>query len=206
MFLVFFDSITLSLFRRMTPIPKPSYATYRNQNLTMRKQLLIQPLCFSLTPNKNAFLLGEWYWNGSAQKTKEGFKQLLEIISDSSFNPSEIRNIPWDSLNKCLAESSDSESMWLDEPDAGWKESSITLSIPFPKRAQHPGPQPYTFPPFRHRNIVSVLKEKMTNAKDFSHFHLEPYELRVAPQRYARCGIHQSARRIIHVSGIPRSS
>ena len=112
------------------------------------------------------------------QKTKEDFKKLIEIICDESFDPAEIRNVPWYSLNKRLAESADSEGMWLDEPDAGWKEKSITLSIPFPKKAQNPGPRLYTFPPFRHRSIVSVLKEKMANSRDFPHFHLKPYELR----------------------------
>ncbi|KJA15800.1 hypothetical protein HYPSUDRAFT_148660 [Hypholoma sublateritium FD-334 SS-4] len=108
----------------------------------------------------------------------ESFKKLIDIICDQSFDPAEIRNLPWDSLNECLAESPDSGGMWLDQPDAGWRETSITMSIPFPKRAQNPGLRSYTFPPFSHRSIVSVLKEKMGNAKDFPHFHLEPYEPR----------------------------
>ncbi len=61
---------------------------------------------------------------------------------------------------------------------AGWKETTITLPIPFHRNTPNPGPQLYTFPPFRHRSIVSVLKEKMLNEHDFRHFHLEPYELR----------------------------
>ncbi len=134
---------------------------------------LLQPY-----PNKNAFLLAEWYWNGGSNKSKESFKKLLDIVCDELFDPRDIRNVSWDSLNERLAECPDSEGMWLDQPDAGWKETSITLSIPFPKRAQHPGVQSYTFPPFRHRSIVSVLKEKMTNTKDFPRFHFEPYELR----------------------------
>jgi hypothetical protein len=32
---------------------------------------------FQPYPNHNAFLLGEWYWNDGAQKTKEGFKKLI---------------------------------------------------------------------------------------------------------------------------------
>ncbi len=65
----------------------------------------------------------------------------------------------------------------FDEPDAGWKETTITLSVPFPANASKPGLHDFTFPPFRHRSIVSVLKEKMANSNDFRHFHLEPYEL-----------------------------
>ncbi|KJA27429.1 hypothetical protein HYPSUDRAFT_130944 [Hypholoma sublateritium FD-334 SS-4] len=133
---------------------------------------------FQPYPNQNAFLLGEWYWNGGLQKTKEDFKRLMGIICDQAFDPEDVRDVPWDSINGRLGQSNDSVDTWFDEPDAGWKETTITLSIPFPRNALNPGLQLYTFPPFRHRSIVSILKEKMANARDFPHFHLEPYELR----------------------------
>lgn len=133
---------------------------------------------FEPYPNKSAFLLGEWYWNGGVQKTQDGFQQLINIVSGNNFNPADVKNIPWDAVNKRLGESTDSEDVWLNEPDAGWKETSITLPIPFHKNTPKPGLQPYTFPPFSHRSIVSVLREKMSNQRDFQHFHLEPYELR----------------------------
>ncbi len=38
-------------------------------------------------PNQNVFLLGEWYWNGGVQKTREDFKKLVDIICNPSFNP-----------------------------------------------------------------------------------------------------------------------
>ncbi|KJA12631.1 hypothetical protein HYPSUDRAFT_152315, partial [Hypholoma sublateritium FD-334 SS-4] len=112
---------------------------------------------FQPYPNRNAFLLGEWYWSNGVQKTKDGFQKLLNIISGDSFNPADVRNISWDSINQRLGESVDSEDMWQDEPDAGWVETSITLPIPFHRNTPNPGPQQYTFPPFRHRSIVSVL-------------------------------------------------
>ncbi|KJA13356.1 hypothetical protein HYPSUDRAFT_115550, partial [Hypholoma sublateritium FD-334 SS-4] len=133
---------------------------------------------FEPYPNRSAFLLGEWYWNSGVQKTKEGFCKLINIISGSDFNPADVKKVPWDSLNRRLGESVDSEDVWIDEPDAGWKETSITLPIPFHKNMLNPGLQQYTFPPFCHRSIVSVLKEKMSNQRDFQQFHLEPYELR----------------------------
>ncbi len=129
-------------------------------------------------PNKTAFLLGEWYWNGGLQKTKEGFKNLVNIICDESFNPSEIRNIRWDNLNKYLGGPTNSEDAWFDDPDAEWTETVISLPFPFKKKSVNAGVHEYTFPPFRHRKIVSVLKEKMANKNDFQQFHLEPYELR----------------------------
>lgn len=134
---------------------------------------------FSPYPNQNAFLLGEWYWNGSVQKTRSDFQKLTNIICDPSFNAADIANVPWDSLNKRIGETQDfEEHTWFEEPDAGWTDTSITLAIPFGGRAPNPGLYQYTFPPFRHRSIVSVLREKMANKQDFLHFHLEPYELR----------------------------
>ncbi|KJA26291.1 hypothetical protein HYPSUDRAFT_133110, partial [Hypholoma sublateritium FD-334 SS-4] len=133
---------------------------------------------FQPYPNKNAFLLGEWYWNGGTQKTQDSFRKLMDIICSPSFNPADVRDISWDSLNNNLGASSGSEGIWLDEPDAGWTETTITLPIPFHRSTPNPGLGQYTFPPFRHRSIVDVLKEKMANPHDFKHFHLEPYELR----------------------------
>lgn len=133
---------------------------------------------FQPYPNKSAFMLGEWYWSNGIQKTKDSFQRLINIISDANFNPADVKNVAWNSLNERLANPLNSQDMWLDEPDAGWKETSITLSIPFDRKAPDPGLQLYTFPPFRHRSIVSILKEKMANSHDFQYFHLEPYELR----------------------------
>ncbi|KJA13340.1 hypothetical protein HYPSUDRAFT_151696, partial [Hypholoma sublateritium FD-334 SS-4] len=147
---------------------------------------------FQSYPNQNAFLLGEWYWNNGSQKTQDDFQKLVNIISANDFNPADIRDIAWTSLNKRLGESSDSEDIWLEEPDARWQETLITLSIPFrqkksksakksstgAKEKQCSNLQSYTFPPFRHRSIVAILKEKMANKHDFQNFHLEPYELR----------------------------
>lgn len=133
---------------------------------------------FQPYPNQTAFLLGEWYWNSGVQKTQEGFRKLIDIICDKSFDPADVTNVPWHSINKGLADSLGSKDIWLDEEDSGWKETVITIPIPFHRNTANPGPQQYTFPPFRHRSIVSVLKEKMSNEYDFRHFHLEPYELR----------------------------
>lgn len=133
---------------------------------------------FQPYPNKNTFLLGEWYWNGGVQKTKEGFKKLIDIICDQSFDPADIRDVHWDSVNNQLGEPLDSEDTWVDVPDAGWTETSITMSIPFHRNTPNPGIHQYKFPPFCHRSIVSVLREKVTNKDDFQHFHLVPYELR----------------------------
>lgn len=170
------------LFRQYNALALPSHdpdaeAQISDVPNSGEKQTSTSSLLFFPYPNRSAFLLGEWYWNDGVQKTKEGFKRLMNIVCDKSFSPADLRGIPWDSLNKTLAECPNSEDMWLDEPDAGWMETSITLEIPFHRNAASPGLHQYKFPQFRHRSIVSVLKEKMANPHDFQHFHLEPYEL-----------------------------
>jgi Plavaka transposase len=134
-------------------------------------------LAFFPYPNENAFLLGEWYWNEGEQKTSKNFQKLMDIVGRPDFNPDDVRDIPWNSINKALGDSSDSDDMWLDEPDSGWMETPISISVPFHRLTQDPGPQEFIIPSFRHRSIVSILKEKMANSEDFSHFHLEPYKL-----------------------------
>jgi hypothetical protein len=128
-------------------------------------------------PNENAFLLGEWFWDNCVQKSISSFNKLISIVSRPEFKPEDVRRIPWDSINEELGSSSDVGEMWIDEPDAGWTDTPITISVPFHRLTSNPGPQIYTVPSFRHRSIVSILKEKMANGEDFRNFHLEPYEL-----------------------------
>jgi hypothetical protein len=145
------------------------------------KELPAGGAIFGPYPNKSAFLLGEWYWNDGMQKTKAGFKRLIDIICRRDFRPEDIQGVPWDALNEQLGESDaagDMEDTWYDEPDAGWTATPISLPIPIHRLAKSPGVQEYHFPPFHHRSIVAILKEKMNNADEFQHFHLEPYELR----------------------------
>ena len=128
-------------------------------------------------PNENAFLLGEWYWNDGKRKTEKSFKKLTDIVGRPDFKPEDVRDMRWSSINKSLGDSTDSDDMWLDETDAGWIETPISISVPFHRFTHSPGPQEYIVPSFHHRSIVSVLKEKMASPNDFVHFHLEPYEL-----------------------------
>jgi hypothetical protein len=76
-------------------------------------------LTFLPYPNKNAFLLGEWYWSDGEQKTEKIFKKLMDIVGRPDFRSEDVRDIPWSSINKALGGLTDSDDMWLDEPDAG---------------------------------------------------------------------------------------
>lgn len=179
-------SNTFGLFRRYFAASFPDHdpeAEIQPQDMSEvvdnhDKSDIVPASMFAPYPNENAFLLGEWYWNHGIQKTQDSFRKLINIVSGTGFKPADVRDISWKSVNKYLGESRDSEELWLGEPDAGWTETVITLPIPFQKNSPKPGLKEYTFPPFQHRSIVSILKEKMANLHDFRHFHLEPYELR----------------------------
>ena len=127
-------------------------------------------------PNENAFLLGEWFWDDCIQKSQESFKKLIDVISRPEFRPEDVRDVRWGSVNRELGDCSQSEE-WLDEADAGWNETHITISVPFHRKTDDPGTKHYTLS-LRHRSIVGILKEKLSNPDDFRHFHLQPFELR----------------------------
>ena len=126
-------------------------------------------------PNKNAFLLGEWFWDDCVQKSQQSFKKLIGIVSSPQFRPEDVHDVRWNSINQELVDCSQSEE-WLDELDAGWKETPIAISVPFHRNTDNPGVKQYTLA-LRHRSIVGILKEKLLDPDDFRHFHLQPFEL-----------------------------
>jgi hypothetical protein len=107
------------------------------------------PTPFYPYPNQSSFLLGDWFWNGGIQKSQESFKDLLTIITNPEFNPTDVKNTRWDHINRKLG-SDESEHEWSDE-DAGWISTPVTISVPFQARRGIPspasaGPRDYTIP------------------------------------------------------------
>jgi Plavaka transposase len=130
-------------------------------------------------PNHSSFMLGDWYWNGGPQKSQASFKDLLHILSDPNFQLADIKNIHWDRINKQLA--TDDAGEWLDE-DAGWIQTPISIPVPYQPRRGVPshvnaGPRNYVVGEFHHRNLTSVIKEKISSLEEANLFHFEPYEL-----------------------------
>lgn len=138
---------------------------------------------FGPYPNASSFALGEWFWTTSLQKTKSDFKHLIGIITDPAFRTDDLRDTSWDQIDKQLGDSG-SELDWFDEPDAGWTRTPVTIRVPFAykinkrdrNRPDPVEPQDFVIENFYHRNIVSILKERL-NSTDAHHFHLEPYKL-----------------------------
>jgi hypothetical protein len=128
-------------------------------------------------PNRNSFLLGDWYWNHGLQKSQENFRSLLGIVGAPDFNPQDVREARWAAIDKELARNhfDDDAHEWKDE-DAGWKRTPIAIDIPFHHRMKNPGTQRKVVFDLYHRSIVSVIRERLTNPTYDAKFHYEPYE------------------------------
>lgn len=133
-------------------------------------------------PNKNSFLVGEWYHAGT-QKSRESFRDLLDIIGSLAFKPEDVRETPWDKIDEHLGRNDfdavvpdDHNPDWLDE-DASWKKTPIRISVPFHSHAKTPGLKDFLAGDLYHRPIVSIICEKIKNLNHDKQFHYEPYEL-----------------------------
>jgi hypothetical protein len=137
-------------------------------------------------PNRESFLLGDWYIHG-VQKSQDSFKKLTSIISDPTFDPSRIRHTNWAKINEILGSSEiEDDREWMDA-DAGWVATPIKLLVPFRRQKTNTGDkrekkkklttkvETYVGAKLYHRSLVAVIKEKIVHAG--KHFHYEPYEL-----------------------------
>jgi hypothetical protein len=189
---VFTTSLNVfGLFRRYEAVRLPSHDPEENASLDDLSDILqARPLSpsdaskpqFYPYPNSSSFRLGDWYWNDGAQKSQSSFKQLVDIITDPDFNSIDVQDVHWDSINASLARNDPDE--WVE--DAGWTNTSVSITVPFQLRrgqAVDPlaGPRTFTIPEFRHRNLVAVIREKLTHPAGAAHFHYEPYELHWRP-------------------------
>ena len=136
--------------------------------------------CFGAWPylNESSMHLWEWYWNQGVNKSKESFKQLLNIIGNPVFLPSAVLKTAWASINKHLGKNKFNGDLpeWLGD-DEGGKCSSATILAPFHSWSRIPGPKNYTPPGFYHCPLVSITKEKISNPSHASFFHFEPHKL-----------------------------
>lgn len=142
----------------------------------------LPPANYHPYPNCNVFLLGEWNWTGGIQKSQATFRDLVNIVGDDEFLPSDVRDVNWDRIDKELG---DDEVVWLDK-DAGWTHTPVSISVPYqPQRRVSSNPQArprdYVVENFHHKSLVSVIREKITHLRDPHYFHFEPYELSWQP-------------------------
>lgn len=139
------------------------------------------PTDFSPFPNQNLYLLDNWYWNHGTQKSQESFQDLISIVSQPEFKPSDIADIPWHIINAELASnppknSDNNGAEWMDE-DAGWHRKPIHISVPFHNRTDSPGVEEFYFGDLYHCSLVKVIWGKLTSLEHHVRFHYEPFEL-----------------------------
>ena len=140
-------------------------------------------------PNENSWLIGDWYWNQGAQKSKQSFKSLVDIITSANFRSEDLYCTSWAAIDRQLGSlgtvydhsqatpaAADSEE-WQAKDD-GWMQRDITISVPFPRRSLHPGPKTYTVSRFYRRSLVSIICEALLNPIRCRSFRFEPYSLR----------------------------
>jgi hypothetical protein len=147
-----------------------------SNTVTSHNKLGLTPQSFGPYPNYNSFRIGDWYWNRS-QKSQADFRDLVAIIGDLDFQPADVRHTRWDSINSQLAGDPIASGDWEwvdDEREGRWTCTPFTITVPFHRRTPNPGPQTYHIEGFYHRNLVSVIRERLVNN---SHFHFDPYEL-----------------------------
>ena len=129
-------------------------------------------------PNRDAFNLGDWYWNHGVQKSQENFKRLLDIVGNPSFSPENVRKTNWTEINTLLAANKGDDYLeddqWLGE-DTGWTRTAISIRVPFHSRMKISGPQRYFAGELHHRSIIAVIRERLS--RGLENFHFQPYEL-----------------------------
>ncbi|KAJ3537968.1 hypothetical protein NMY22_g5372 [Coprinellus aureogranulatus] len=135
-------------------------------------------------PNLNAFLLGEWYWSDSNEKSRESFRALVDIITSEDFNPADIRAANWDRINSALASSEYDDAKpdleWAGD-GTSWQTTSILLEVPFNSTSLNPGSYHYEIPGFRYRPLVPVITERLKDVSRGEQFHIVPTDLRWQP-------------------------
>ena len=157
----------------------------------MRAQFLppmIPKTIFYPYPNESSWLIGDWYWNQGTQKSKQSFKNLVDVITSVNFQLEDLYRTSWAVIDRQLGSlgsvhdhsqatpaAPDSEE-WQ-AADDGWIQKNITISVPFPPCSLHPGPRTYTVPHFYHRSLVSIICEALSDPICCKSFCFEPYLL-----------------------------
>ncbi|KAJ2914408.1 hypothetical protein MD484_g6007, partial [Candolleomyces efflorescens] len=126
--------------------------------------------------SRSAFDLAEWYWN-SGTKSLLDLQKLMSIFRQPHFSLSDVVDVNWkrvfNSLGANKEDLPDDEGSWIE--DDGWKTTPISIDVPFHNRMNGSGTERRPIGSFRHRSIVSVIKEKLSKLEDSRHFHYHPY-------------------------------
>lgn len=128
--------------------------------------------------SESAFCLAEWYW-ASPSKSFRDFQSLAGILRNPQFSLNDVNSVNWKRAFKELGSNPgdlpDREGNWIQ--DEGWRCMDVVIEVPFHSRMQTPGTDQYTAGQFRYRPILSVIKERLTDASKHSLFQYSPYKM-----------------------------
>ncbi|KAI0316154.1 hypothetical protein OF83DRAFT_1084456 [Amylostereum chailletii] len=131
-------------------------------------------------PNRSAFEYSDWYWTGGSQKTIKAHDDLIYLFNQDWFKPSDVANALWSKINKLLVEEqpTDADDGWEDDvaEASSWKDTPICFAVPL--RSGEEGYLDYDAGTLRHRNLTSVIRDKLRDDSCHRSFHYEPYEHR----------------------------
>lgn len=146
----------------------------------------LPPELYAPFPNLSSFLMGSWQNNGNNLKSRSQFNSLVNLLKSGLVDQSELINVT--EFNRVF-EQLDAEPAPAKEEEndqdlrSGWVRSPVTIPIPCHQKMADPGVRNWTLEPgFVHRNLISVIKEKIEDPEQFAQFHTDPYELYFQPR------------------------
>ncbi|KAI0311994.1 hypothetical protein OF83DRAFT_1219078 [Amylostereum chailletii] len=128
-------------------------------------------------PNRSAFEYADWHWSGGNQKTLKSHNDLMNLFKQSYFNASDVVNAPWAKINKLLVDElpNDPNDGWEDDDtteSGSWKDTPIRFAVPL--KSVDEGYVDYDAGTLRHRNLTSVIRDKLLDKSCHRSFHYEP--------------------------------
>ncbi|TEB18199.1 hypothetical protein FA13DRAFT_1649583, partial [Coprinellus micaceus] len=138
-----------------------------------------KPSPYAPFPNLSSFELGDWFYGQGSQKSLKDFKALIDILTKPGFSLEDIQSTKWtrvfQDLGKNKEEINPKTSQWVD--DAGWKATEVEIEVPLHNKTGGKGVERHIAGKLFHRNIMSIVEEKVMNTEDFRQFHRSGHEL-----------------------------
>lgn len=128
---------------------------------------------FGPFPNESGFRLAEWYWK-STNKSFRDFQALMKIVKSPSFDLDGVARINWRTTFNGLGHTSDDEGGAA--ATDGWRCTPVSIGVPFHSTLKNSGIETYHAGKFYHRSLVSVIKERLMDPTETTHFRYHPYE------------------------------
>jgi Plavaka transposase len=134
-------------------------------------------------PNESSFNLGDWYWSRGTTKSMADFKELLKVLEHPHFKPSELREVNWSKVHSLLSQPlkteppPGSDSDWVDDCGDEWKATKVAIQVPFPTRGRGPIVKEFAVGVLHHRNIISSIKDRLSDPRKNPYMHYKPFKL-----------------------------